>query len=305
MPNEHYFETKKYRCLVEYAPRPSPSLYLMECGLEYCAPNKSFGPSRRPGYHLHMVLSGEGNVEMEGRRERLHAGQLFLEKPGELTHYYPNRDRPWTYCWVTFAGDNAEAYMEQAGFTDGVNTRNSYVDTKEFYRLADALLDHPTLQLASSLRRFGLLNEFIALAIESHQRSGEGHRITAHTSDNYIDHALDFIHHNYSSIKVADISSYIGVNRSYFANLFKQSVGVSPCEYLLNVRMQKSAELLVNTTLPIQDVAEYVGYENPLTFSKAFKKTFGVSPKYYRTQPEAERKTLPTGSYHDRYSTES
>lgn len=301
---EHYHETKKYRCLVEHAPHPSEALYLILCGMEYCAPNKSYGPNRRAGYHLHVILSGEGTLEVSGHQYRLHTGQMFLEKPNELTYYYPNKEKPWTYCWVAFDGTAAAGYMEEAGFTRGVNTRNSYVDTKDFYRLADALLDKPNLQMASCLRRFGLLNEFIALAVESNYRSGEGHKKIGHTAGNYIDHAIDFIERNYSSIKVADISSYIGVNRSYFANLFKQHTGVSPCEYLFHVRLQKSAQLLLNTALPIQDVAEYVGYENPLTFSKAFKKAFGVSPKYYRIQPEQERVTLPEIEYRTKFQTE-
>lgn len=293
MGAEHYYETKKYRCLFEYEPSvKSEALWLVSCGVEYCLPGKSFGPIRRSGYHLHVVLSGEGALEVEGRSVRLHTGQIFLEKPGEITYYYPDEQNPWTYCWVTFDGTRAAYYVRQAGFDDGINSLNCYVDTYEFYKLANRMLEKPHLNLAGSLRRFGLLNQFIGLAVESWLRSG-GKRV-AHTADNYIDHALDFIRRNYSTISVADISSYIGVDRSYFANLFKRHTGMSPKDYLLRVRMLNSMQLLRNTVLPVQDVAEYVGYENPLTFSKVFKKVLGVSPKYYRGMPDAERPALPS-----------
>ena len=71
-------------------------------------------------------------------------------------------------------------------------------------------------------------------------------------------------------------------------------MGISPRDYLNRVRLIKGAQLLTSINLSVQNIAEMVGYENPLTFSKAFKSAYGVSPKYYRMQPEEERVILET-----------
>lgn len=287
-----YLETQKYRCLMEHFYHQDDSFYLIMCGIEHCTTDKSYGPARRSGYHLHVVLSGEGYFESRGERTEVHAGQLFLEKPGEVTYYYPNKDNPWTYCWMTFDGCRACSYMEEAGFVDGINIRNSYVDINEFFNLTNQLLSKPDLTLSQAMQRLGLLHEYVGMAIESNLLSGNSQRITICSPDSYVDYALDYIHNNYSSIRVTDVSNYVGINRSYFSHLFKQRTGISPRDYLYRVRLRKSAQLLLSTQLPIQSVAEIVGYDNPLTFSKAFKNAYGVSPKYYRTQPEKERVVL-------------
>ena len=285
---EHYFVSKHYRCL-NYHHRLSQELYLLMCGIEQCVPGKSRGPERRPGYHLHVVLTGEGVLEVNGTRTAVHGGQMFLLKPDATCYYCASQERPWTYCWVTFDGDRAGYYMDQAGFTAGTSVRNCYVDPDGFYELANALLEKPELNLAKDLRRQGLLNQFLALAVESYNRSRHGRRNGEYSTNSYVDHALDFIHANYDRIKVTDISDFIGIDRSYFTHIFKDRVGVSPQQYLIRVRMRHGAELLRGTDQPIKEIARKAGYEDSLTFSKAFKIYYGVSPKVYRLQPEEER----------------
>lgn len=57
----------------------------------------------------------------------------------------------------------------------------------------------------------------------------------------------------------------------------------------MNYRLEQGRLLLQNTDLPVQEVAERIGYEDPLTFSKMFKNTYGKSPKKYREQLRGER----------------
>ena len=67
---------------------------------------------------------------------------------------------------------------------------------------------------------------------------------------------------------------------------------ISPQEYLMQVRMERSRELMLKTELPVRMVAREVGYVDQLAFSKIFKKKFGLSPEQYRRK------------HHDEYSIE-
>lgn len=291
----NYFETKKYRCLIEHGHFLSEEFYLTMCGVESCLPGKRFGPARREDYHLHVILSGRGVLEVDGRRLELHVGQLFIQKPGEVTCYYADAENPWTYSWMDFGGTLAPRMAAAAGFSEGVNTVDCNIDPMRFYRLVDVALSHPALSLGGRLRRYGLLNQFLALAVESAAATHEGRdrqNFFARGSDDYMLYALDFIRRNYAAISVMDIANYLGISRSHLTRLFKASLGCSPREYLNRLRMRRSAWLLANTSMSVQEISGSVGYEDQLTFSKAFKKAYDVSPRYYRELPDEERKVL-------------
>lgn len=297
MCENHYCENQKCRCFVEYDRLPGIELHMMLCGIEHCTPEKHFGPRVMPGFHLNIVLSGEGTLIVNGKEhKKLHSGQMFLIKPNETVEYFPNADHPWTFCWMTFDGEVAEAAMNEAGFTDGVYTRNCYVDMYEFFHLVELALSHLELNHAGRLWRHGVLCQFVALAIESNRRNPSnglrGDSEQRHSRQSYIDHAVEFINNNYAMISVEDVSSYLGIHRSYLSKLFREQMGCTPNDFLLHRRMTRGAQLLIHTDLTIREIGETVGYEDPLTFSKAFKRFYAVSPKYYRNLPEDQREAM-------------
>lgn len=88
--------------------------------------------------------------------------------------------------------------------------------------------------------------------------------------------------HLKENIKITSIASHVGIDRSYLANIFKSTLEISPQEYLLTLRMNRAADLLQNTSQKITVIANEVGYSDPLTFTKMFKRIKGMSPSEWR-----------------------
>jgi len=86
------------------------------CGRESCQPGHSYGPAIRKQYLIHFVLAGCGKFHVGGRISELSAGDAFLIRPGEVTYYQADQNEPWTYAWMAFAGDQADAILEDVGF---------------------------------------------------------------------------------------------------------------------------------------------------------------------------------------------
>lgn len=95
--------------------------------------------------------------------------------------------------------------------------------------------------------------------------------------------AKQFIHENYMHpLSLQDAANYVELNASYFSNYFKIETGKNFSEYLLEVRMEKAMLLLKDPKIKIYKIGNMVGYEDAVSFGRAFKKKNGMSPKEYR-----------------------
>ncbi len=95
--------------------------------------------------------------------------------------------------------------------------------------------------------------------------------------------AKQFIQEHYmETITLTDVAQHAGFTPSYLSTVFKQSVGKSFSDYLLDLRIQKAKELLKETDQTIYDIAAAVGYKNAKYFRKLFKKATGIRPSEYR-----------------------
>ena len=88
-----------------------------------------------------------------------------------------------------------------------------------------------------------------------------------------------------NDITIKDVADYVGFDRSYFFKIFKQQIGVSPKEYLINQRMSKARSLMKDTEYSCYEICKMVGYEDYSNFSKTFKKRYGKTPREYVAQP--------------------
>ena len=286
------FQSPSYRG-IEYLRSTDSALYMKTCGIQRCLPGYSYPYNGREGYHLHVVLSGKGILRVRGQEFQVHKRQMFLLKDSEEMFYQADQEDPWYYVWIVYGGDHALNFMEHAGFTEGVYVQDCRIDPMEFSNLVTEILERPHLNFSSEVYRLGLAIQFLSLAIENWEKRSDAPRQKADMAvKDYVAYAVRLIRNNYASIRISDVADYIGINRAYLTAIFREQMKISPQEYLMQVRMERSRELMLKTELPVRMVAREVGYVDQLAFSKIFKKKFGLSPEQYRRK------------HHDEYSIE-
>lgn len=101
------------------------------------------------------------------------------------------------------------------------------------------------------------------------------------SSEKMLSDVIGYLDSDYLSIKtLQEVSEQLGYSHGYLCKLFRQTYGVTMQEYLLQRKMHHAATL-VRQGRPVSQIAEELGYQNGGNFSRAFKKYFGTSPKYF------------------------
>jgi len=254
---------------------------MYRCGIEDCAPGHSWGPAVRDHFIIHYILKGKGTFYVNGTTYHLKKGDGFLIRPDTVIYYQADLENPWTYSWVGFHGLKAELYLKQANLTAD-NPIFRYDRDDALKGCLEQMIATKDLVKSREIRLLGLLYIFLSHLIEAAQTS-RSLRNSENRKEAYIKKAIEFIEMNYSrKISIAEVSHYVGLDRSYLYSLFNEYLGSSPQEFLIDYRIDKACELMQNSSLTIGDISRSVGYEDPLLFSKVFRKVKGLSPREYR-----------------------
>lgn len=98
-----------------------------------------------------------------------------------------------------------------------------------------------------------------------------------------ISKAVDYIHHNYltEQIRIDFLAEMCQITSVYFRKIFKSIYGVSPIKYINNLKIEHARELIESQMYSITEVAYHSGYSDSSSFSRDFKKHFGISPNEY------------------------
>ena len=99
--------------------------------------------------------------------------------------------------------------------------------------------------------------------------------------NNYVDLSKHFLHDNNFSLSVQELANMLGISAKHYNRVFKDVVGISPKQYIMERRMELAMTLLRNGLTPTE-VANIIGYKDYALFYRAFTRQYGVTPKSIR-----------------------
>ncbi|MCM3749379.1 AraC family transcriptional regulator [Paenibacillus pasadenensis] len=263
--------------------RSNVDLALYECGEEQYHPHYHVGPAARDYFLIHYIDRGKGIFKTKNQTYEVNKGDGFIIYPGEVVYYGVEEDDPWHCYWVGFHGMNTLQYLEQCGLSE-TNRLFHFDDDSLLVENMSSIIQASSDFSIPYIKSLGLLYIFFSLLTEQHNKENN-HFANISKENIHVLQAVQYIQHQYMhDIKISDLADRLGFNRSYFCSIFKKYMMVSPKQYLMNIRIARACELMKHSDLNISEIARSTGFNDPLYFSKIFKRQRFHSPQVYKSQ---------------------
>ena len=237
-----------------------------------------------PFTELFYVVDGKGEFNIQGQRFPVKPNDFVIINPQVEHTELSSPDEPLEYIVLGIRGlsfSNLTPVSEGGHPFSFFNLRD---EQKDILRYLNAMVQEATSQQMSYELVCHNLLEILLIKILRHQHFDleVGKQSKATKDISFIKHYLETYYHE--SIQLEDLASMTHLSRFYISHSFKKEIGMSPMEYLIDIRIKESKILLRTTNYSISQVADIVGFTTPTYFSKQFRKSTGISPTDYREQ---------------------
>lgn len=269
---------------LDFKDRKHP-LFVGSCGTYHLFTRPKL-PTHRPrgrlDYQLLYIASGKAHFYFNGVEQIVTAGNMVLYRPKEeQRYYYYGIDRTEVY-WVHFTGGNVKNILRKYGIKDNVHVihTGTSLDYKKIY-----LKMIQELKLCKEDYEEVLVHYLTLLFITIHRLQKHKPRQKNQYMMDEMDKAVLYFHEHYhQSISIEEYAKAHGMSISWFIRSFKEYTGSTPTQYIISLRISNAQTLLETTAYNVTEIASIVGYDNPLYFSRIFKKMCGMAPTEFRKQ---------------------
>ncbi|HZT41702.1 MAG TPA: AraC family transcriptional regulator [Chthonomonadaceae bacterium] len=255
---------------------------------------------RRKDLHLHnyvdvgIVLKGEMGIWWEGKVARCPSHSVLVTTPGlrYQPHIALSKEAPASHTVVWLALHRSCAFVHRCSlegsrhllseyhcFTDPQVTLLARSIAQE---LGDRSLHYETAIRGSLMCLFARLGRAPAYPV-SRVSTADAERNSANEDAFSARVEAYLLSHYHRPLTLQDIARAVGCSRAHLCRRFHEATGQTPFQCLKALRME-AAKRLLRSEVPIGRVAEMVGFDDPLYFSRVFSSHIGESPRTYRSR---------------------
>lgn len=270
--------------LVDFKDKSKP-LVVGSCGTYhlYTRPKlPTYRPKGRVDFQLLYIASGIAHFYFDNDETDtvVPAGHMVLYRPKEPQRYVYYGNEQTEVYWVHFTGNSAKKILAGYGITNemrvlptGTSLDYARIFKQMIHELQRCQTHYPEI-LTLLLRQLFIL---------IHRQLTREHTRKNDYLDAEMSLAMQFFNDNYNTeVNIEEYASARGMSVSWFIRSFKQYTHTTPMQYIVSRRITNAQMLLETTNYNITEIGQIVGYDNPLYFSRIFRKQKGMSPSDYR-----------------------
>ena len=247
-------------------------------GYEKCAPDFHIKRKTYPYNVLEIPTAGQCSLSIDEQEYTLKKGTIGSFTSGVPHQYKCNPEHPMEHFFIVFTGNEADELIELNSFANGSVVKQNNPALVLF--LAESIL-------RAGLEKTELSHQLCchylkALLIEQSLHTAPSNKAYPMSISRYRQ-CRNYIDSNFSSITgTAEVAKACSMTTRYMSRLFKKYNDITPREYIMRLKLNKAASVLLTSSNTIYEVAAMVGFSDPYHFSRNFKNFHGISPQNYR-----------------------
>jgi len=241
-------------------------------------PIYQINPNVHNAYVIVVVLAGSGVfTDHQGLRHEIKEGMGFQRIPEKNHQFEIAKNQEYTEFFLHIPR-SLYLEMKEYGFANEKSevlfVEPLGIALNQVHQIAEKLEVYHDIQLPS------VLLEICSFAFDLLRKSKEIKTPSLHQE--MIREACSILNKNFSEyIKLPEMAKSFHLSYERFRKIFKEVMGVSPGDYRIRCRIQYAQDLLINRKKNVGEIASELGYPDPFTFSKQFKKIVGYSPENF------------------------
>lgn len=231
-------------------------------------------------FQLNYITDGHGIMETKTATYKITPGTIITIAPNVWHRYRPDPKTGWKEHYIGFKGKFAKRLIKE-NYSIYANKPVLYVGFKDkilepFNKIIDEVKEEKVgyQQVCAGLLMCMIGN--ILSVIRNKEFAGKLIEKKILTARLYIRDNI------YEDIDMNALACELNLSYSYFRTLFKKFTGISPAQYHLLLRLQKSRELLVSSDKSIKEIAYELNFQSIYYFSQIFKDKMGMCPSKIR-----------------------
>lgn len=215
------------------------------------------------------IIEGEGKVLVNGQWVKASAGDFYILRSSERQCYQASETNPWKKLWINYTASYVPSLMNSYGVESGIYRADG---AREIFERLVALPHSSKDKMDIAYEISDGINEIIKLAsrVSAIQKDG-GYLLKSRIEA--------YVHRRFS---LDELSDELHISKSNLIRVFKREYGITPYEYLLELKIRTAKALLKSTGLPIKRIAEKICISDEHYFSSLFLKRVGMRPGEYR-----------------------
>lgn len=219
-----------------------------------------------------LVLKGEGEIRIGDTLNTVKAGDIYILRAGEKHSYRSHKSNPMHKIWINYTADYMSSFLDSYGISSGVY--RSLTATKYFERLYNGFLNDKNAN-SDVFEIAKCVNNIVStLSAEKNSTSDSD----AHLIRRILDGCV------YSTTSLDEVAGELHMSKSNIIRIFKKEYGITPYNYLVDLKIEASKILLESTHMTVREIADKIEIYDAHYFSNLFFDRTGKRPRDYRNE---------------------